>query len=223
MTSQEGNHLRDMQLAFIGRLMAGLSHENKNHLAIIKESCGLIEDLLLLEEAGRLKNIERYTKIISGINDRIGLAAEMCRFLSSFSHRMDHPLSSFSIIEVLQEEIYLLNRFARQRQVKLEFTFEKGIPAIFNNPSLLQFLFFCIIWPELEVLEAGSRVLITAAKHDQSIRVVLTTEGPVIENERNNFWQEIIPVASKILNAELNQTANTDGNKNFTIIIPSIS
>ena len=223
MTSQEENHLRDMQLAFIGRLMAGLSHENKNHLAIIKESCGLIEDLLLIEEAGRLKNIERYTKIISSINDRISLAAEMCRFLSSFSHRMDHPLSAFSIIEVLQEEIYLLNRFARQRQVQLEFTFEKDILAIFNNPSLLQFLFFCIIWPELEALEAGGRILIKAVKRDQSIRVVLTTEGPVIENERNNFWQEIIPVAARILHAEFTQTANTAGNKNFTVIIPSIN
>lgn len=223
MTSQEENHLRDMQLAFIGRLMAGLSHENKNHLAIIKESCGLIEDLLLIEEAGRLKNIERYSKIISSINDRISLAAEMCRFLSSFSHRMDHPLSAFSIIEVLQEEIYLLNRFARQRQVQLEFTFEKDILAIFNNPSLLQFLFFCIIWPELEALEAGGRILIKAVKRDQSIRVVLTTEGPVIENERNNFWQEIIPVAARILHAEFTQTANTAGNKNFTVIIPSIN
>jgi len=222
MMPQKENHLRDMQLTFIGMLMAGLSHENKNHLAIIKESCGLIEDLLLLEEPGQLKNIERYTKIISGINDRISLAAEMCRFLSSFSHRMDYPLSSFSIIEVLQEEIYLLHRFARQRQVELELTFGKDIPTIFNNPSLLQFLLFCIIWPELEALEAGGRIIISAAKHDQSIKIVSTTQGPVTESDSIDFWQKIIPVAATILHAEFTQTANTEGNNDYTIIIPSV-
>lgn len=222
MTLQQENHLRDMQLAFIGKLMAGLSHENKNHLAIIKESCGLIEDLLLLEEPGQLKSLERYTKIISGINDRISLASEMCRFLSSFSHRMDHPHSSFNISEVLQEEIYLLYRFSRQKQVELEFTFEKDNPTIFNNPSLLQFLFFCIIWPELESLEAGGRILITAAKNDQAAKVVLTTEGPATERENINIWQEILPVAATILQAEFTRTANAAGNKEFVIIIPSV-
>ena len=92
MRSQRNNRLREMQLAFIGKLMAGLSHEFKNHLAIIKELNGLIEDLLMLEEPGESANSERYKKITSGINERIAQAAEMCRFLSGFSHRMDQPL-----------------------------------------------------------------------------------------------------------------------------------
>ena len=50
MELQMMGRLREMQLAFIGKLMAGLCHESKNHLAIIGESCGLIEDLLSMEE-----------------------------------------------------------------------------------------------------------------------------------------------------------------------------
>ena len=59
MRSQRNNRLREMQLAFIGKLMASLSHENKNHLAIIKESCGLIEDLLMIEEPGQPADPDR--------------------------------------------------------------------------------------------------------------------------------------------------------------------
>ena len=47
MKSREKERLREMQLACIGKLMAGLSHEFKNHWAIIKELNGLIEDLLV--------------------------------------------------------------------------------------------------------------------------------------------------------------------------------
>ena len=63
MKSQRKGRLREMQLASIGKLMAGLSHEFKNHLAIIKELNGLIEDLLLLEEPGQSPDSERYKKI----------------------------------------------------------------------------------------------------------------------------------------------------------------
>ena len=51
MEPQNGERFRELQLAYLGKLMAGLSHELKNHLAIIKESNGLIEDLLSLEES----------------------------------------------------------------------------------------------------------------------------------------------------------------------------
>jgi len=222
MKSQRKGRLREMQLASIGKLMAGLSHEFKNHLAIIKELNGLIEDLLLLEEPGQSPNSERYKKIISGINGRIAEAAEMCRFLSGFSHRMDQPLSSISVTDVLQEKIYLLRRFAQQEQVDLISSFDEDLPAIFNDPSLLQFVIFCIIWPALELLKQGDRILITAVRKGQSVEIVVNLKGTMEKPEDDTPWEDILPEVLQILEAHLSRRIDQDGNKEIVVIISSI-
>lgn len=222
MKSQKESRLREMQLAFVGKLMAGLSHEFKNHLAIIKELNGLFEDLLILEEPEQSTVSERYKKIISGINERIAQATEMCRFLSGFSHRMDQPLSSLSVTDVLQEKIYLLHRFARQKQVDLVSSFDEDLPTIFNNPSLLQFAIFCIVWPALELLEQGGRILITVASEGESVEIAVNKEGVMKRPEESTPWEDILPEVLQMLAAEHSRRTDQDGNEKVVVTISSI-
>ena len=222
MKSQRKGRLREMQLASIGKLMAGLSHEFKNHLAIIKELNGLIEDLLLLEEPGQSLDSERYKKIISGINGRIAEAAEMCRFLSGFSHRMDQPLSSISVTDVLQEKIYLLRRFAQQKQVDLTSSFDEDLPVIFNDPSLLQFAIFCIIWPALELLQQGDKISITVVRKGQSVEIVVNLKGAMEKPEDDTPWKDVLPEVLQILEAQLSRRIDQDGNEEVIVTISSI-
>jgi len=222
MKSQKKDRLREMQLAFIGKLMSGLSHDFKNHLAIIKELNGLIEDLLLLDETGQPANIERYKKIIDGINERIAQAAEMCRVLSGFSHRMDQPLSSLSVTDVLQEKIYLLRRFAQQKQVEVISSFAEGLPVIYNNPSLLQFTIFCILWPVLELMEPNGRILITVGQKDESIEIVIQCEGTLKRQEENTPWEDMLPEVVHMMGADFSRGIDQKGNENMVLIISSL-
>lgn len=222
MKAQKQERLREMQLACIGKLMASLSHEFKNHLAIIKESCGLVEDLLLLEDQERPTNTGRYKKIIAGINDRITQAAEMCRCLSAFSHRMDQPLSSFNPNNVLQEEIYLLHRLARQKQVDLALASAEDLPVIFNNPSLLQFAVFCMVWPALESLDKHGRILLAPAQQGVSVAIVVTFEGALQKTADENPWHTMLPEVLHQLGAELAHRVQPTGNEEFTLTLSSI-
>jgi C4-dicarboxylate-specific signal transduction histidine kinase len=222
MKSQKKDRLREMQLAFIGKLMAGLSHDFKNHLAIIKELNGLIEDLLLLDETRQPADIERYKKIITGINERIAQAAEMCRVLSGFSHRMDQPLSSLSVTDVLQEKIYLLRRFAQQKQVEVISSFAEDLPAIYNNPSLLQFTIFCILWPVLELMEPDGRIVITVGQKDESIEIVIQCEGTLKRLEENTPWEDMLPEVVHMLGADFSHGIDQKGNENMVLIISSL-
>jgi len=222
MKFEKQDRLREMQLAFIGKLMAGLSHEFKNHLAIIKELTGLIEDLLLLEEPGQSLNCERYKKITSGINERIAQAAEMCRFLSGFSHRMDQPLSSFSVTEVVEEKIYLLRRFAQQKQVNLLFSSDEDLPPIYNDPSLLQFMVFCIVWPALELLEPGCQIILTVVRKEDSVEITVAFQGNMTKSENKTPWEEMLPEVVQMLGAELSRRNKQDGNEEVAVTISSI-
>jgi C4-dicarboxylate-specific signal transduction histidine kinase len=211
-----------MQLAFIGKLMASLSHENKNHLAIIKESCGLIEDMLMYEEPGQPADPDRYKKNFSVINERIAQAAEMCNFLSGFSHRMDQPLASISVTDVLQEKIYLFRRFATQKQVGLVASFDENLPAIFNDPSLLQFAIFCIVWPALESMEPGNRILIKVVKNNQSVKVIINLEGKIERTENDSPWEDMLPDVLLMLGAELSRQIDQDGHEEVVVTVSSI-
>jgi C4-dicarboxylate-specific signal transduction histidine kinase len=211
-----------MQLAFIGKLMASLSHENKNHLAIIKESCGLIEDMLMYEEPGQPADPDRYKKNFSVINERIAQAAEMCNFLSGFSHRMDQPLASISVTDVLQEKIYLFRRFATQKQVDLVASFDENLPAIFNDPSLLQFAIFCIVWPALESMEPGNRILIKVVKNSQSVKVIINLEGKIERTENDSPWEDMLPDVLLMLGAELSRQIDQDGHEEVVVTVSSI-
>lgn len=202
MNVLESSRFREMQLVYIGKLMAGLSHEFKNHLAIIKELNGLLQDLLMLAESESALNPERFQKIISGIDERISQAAEMCRYLSGFAHRMDQPLASFSVAEVVEEEIYLLSRFARQKQVQLIADYGDNLPLIHNNPALLQFMFFCLVWPQIESGEAGSRVLIKALRQDEAVLITLRNDDRRTIFAADNIWLEMGCQASHLLQIE---------------------
>ncbi|MCK5515752.1 MAG: hypothetical protein KAI39_02670, partial [Desulfobulbaceae bacterium] len=91
------NRLRDSQLAFLGKLLAGYTHELKNHLAIINESSGLMDDLLEMSGGGDEKLHKRFKKIIATIGERISRANTMAMYLNRVAHRMDFPLSSCNV------------------------------------------------------------------------------------------------------------------------------
>jgi C4-dicarboxylate-specific signal transduction histidine kinase len=222
MKSQQQERLREMQLSFVGILMAGLSHEFKNHLAIIKELNGLTEDLLLFAESEKPAMNQRLQENMAGINQRIGQAAEMCRFLSGFSHRMDQPLGSFSVAEVLQEEIYLLRRFAWQKQVHLDASFAGDVPTIYNNPALLQFALFCIAWPALAALEKDGRIHFGVKRQGGSVEIIVNLQGEMKISVDDNQWRQMLPEVLQRLEAEHSQSVLPGGNRDFIVRISSV-
>ena len=166
--------LQDAQLAFVGRIIAGVSHEFKNHLSVTKELTGLLDDLLSMDKA--FPGQDRYAKISSGIEERVKTAAEMASHLGRFAHRMDSPLASFNVNEVVGEIVFLMRRFARLKNVGLEFEPAPELPSLHSNPSLLQLVIFSVTMPLLEHLEKQSVVRISTGKAGDRVELGLQFE-----------------------------------------------
>jgi hypothetical protein len=135
---------------------------------------------------------------------------------------MDQPLSSLSVTDVLQEKIYLLRRFAQQKQVEVISSFGGDLPAIYNNPSLLQFTIFCILWPVLELMEPDGRILITVGQKDESIEIVIQCEGTLKRLEENTPWEDMLPEVVHMLGADFSRGIDQKGNENMVLIISSL-
>lgn len=162
--------LHDAHLAFVGRMIAGVAHEFKNHLSVTKELSGLLDDLLAVESSV-LPGADRLAKITAGIEERVAAAAEMANHLGRFAHRMDQALASFSVNEVVGEVVFLTRRFARLKNIDLIMDPAPELPPLHSNPSLLQFVVFSVIMPMLDHLDKGGAVRITTGLTAGRIRL----------------------------------------------------
>ncbi len=218
------NTLRDRQLASVGKLLAGYTHELKNHLAIINESSGLMADLLGMTESEDEQTRVRFKKIINTIGERIREANGMANHLNSFAHRMDTSLSSFNVNDLLIEELALIDRVARLKNIRLKVNLQDNIPPITNNPSLFQFIIFMIIQELTNSLAAGSVIEISSHINDQIIRVCLSSTEPldtIPESPEPDNSDEVLQFVAAKMNIGLNRTPPGSDPYQIILTLPS--
>lgn len=217
--------LRLAHLAFIGKILAGLSHENKNHLAIINESAGLVQDLLSLsgKSGGELDG--KIAKMLDLIAERVDMANQMTRFLSRFAHRMDTLLSMFSVSEVVEEEVALIERFARQQSIQIESCFDKKAPVLYNSPSLLQLAFYGLLLPFFTLLGKDSTIVISTTTEGAAVAIsAIPSATSTIVSPPSSPWPvgESTQMAISRLGAVLQAPVAPHG-VGFKLLVPSLS
>ncbi len=172
------NSVRESQLVFIGKVLASYTHELKNHLAIINESNGLMGDLLEMGETESEQLRLRFKKINVTIAQRISEANDMARHLNSFAHRMDTALSSFNVNDLLIEELALIDRGARLKNIRIEKDFQADMPAVFNNPSLFQFVVCSFVYEFVgKLADGGVIAILSQTQNNQMIQVHIEAKG----------------------------------------------
>jgi signal transduction histidine kinase len=201
MSQNPENELRDRQLAFFGHMLAGFTHDLKNHLAIIKESNGLLSDLLAMGRVTDEILAVRLQKIAASVQGRVGQATDMANSLNSIAHRLDTPLSTFAINDLVSEELALLQRFARLREIELQTALPPGLPAIRNNPSLFQFVFFHLFSLALRRLKGQGVLEIACGERDGAIAVTFRLRG-----EKEPFTELIDTQTAALIEEALDKT-----------------
>ena len=108
------------EVALIGRMIAGMTHEIKNVLAIIKESSGLLQDILRLKKGKAVPKAEQIEKVASRIKAQVARGNEQLASLNWLAHSMSDRSSSVGVNELSSGVVNLMQRFARLKQVELE-------------------------------------------------------------------------------------------------------
>lgn len=222
MNDAAENSIRQEQAESFGRLMAGFSHDMKNHLGIIRESNGLMGDLV--EMGGLAENemlAERFKKSISSIEKRIVIAAEMLHHLSSFAHRSDTPCSSFQVNDLITEEHTFLQRFSKLQQINVTLELGEGLSAIYNDPSLLQHIFYRMYILCLEQLSPSQNLLIVTRQKEKNVEIIFRLPDslqPTPEVFSNNTLQAAI----NKLQGGLQVGAVSKAQADISLTIPSL-
>ncbi len=217
--------MRQQQMASFGCLLADFSHEMRNHLAVIQEANGLLEDMLAMKGTAGNSLLTSLEESSGQIRKRVRSAGELCQNLSRMAHRSDTPCSFFQVNELIRELVALLVRSARSQQVSLELELGQEIEPIFNEPALLQYVLYQLYVFLLGLVNRGQVMIIRTAQVEKGVTIDLY----VVDDAKVEVsaLPETVLAACASLEARLETLARAGKSGvhacGFQLLIPSLS
>ena len=169
------------QIAFFGKITAGITHEMKNVLATIKESSGLMEDLILLCSKTPLPYGEKMQRALSTINEQVQRGVELTSRLNRFAHDPEETVKKIDLQDMVEHLIALAQRFARLQNVILKSVTSSPPVLIETRPVQLQMALFGGIECCLNLMATGGRISLCPQKQGEDNLVHIFCEGDALE------------------------------------------
>jgi C4-dicarboxylate-specific signal transduction histidine kinase len=131
--------------AFIARLTAGATHELRNFFAIVKESAGLVGDLV--EVAGdRPASAEKVDWALERIRLQIERGTQLTDSLNRVMHGLDHPTETVELGTAVRHAGLLAQRFARRRECEIRVEEGPEVSVTVNALDLFRTLVELMEW-----------------------------------------------------------------------------
>ncbi|MCK8601590.1 hypothetical protein [Desulfoferrobacter suflitae] len=176
---QKMNQTTARELAFFGRITAGFTHEIKNILAIIKESSGLMEDLLSLTKDEPFPHWERFSHRVEVIKQQVQRGVELATHLNRFAHSPDEPVSPIDLNDLTDQLVRLSERFARLKEVGLTRSGSNASIVLVTSPVALQMTVFLLLESCWNQMPAGSAMELRAEWRERHPCLLVRMTVPV--------------------------------------------
>ncbi len=143
------------QLAIVGGLSAGISHEIKNPLGSIR---GLLQ---LLEE--ELENKNKYSDYFKRIYSEIERINNVIKNVLDFSQAQDINFSRFDINDLLKEILHVLQAQFKEKEIKVLTNFYSELPLFLGDKDKLYSAFFNVIKNAFELMDPLNTISVKTA------------------------------------------------------------
>ena len=172
------------KLASIGELSAGIAHEINNPLAIIGEEAGWMQDLLRRPGLKELEGIGEFRDSLREICQQAGRCREITHKLLSFARKMESVVKDVDLNRLVEEVISMREREASLSNIKFVKNYQKDLPLIYSDPSLLRQVFLNLINNAIDALQKGGEIKIeTVLGGENSVEVRVSDTGVGIPRE----------------------------------------
>ncbi|MBW1765954.1 MAG: hypothetical protein JRJ65_02760 [Deltaproteobacteria bacterium] len=191
--------MREQETAFIGKITAGVTHEFMNVLATIRETSGLMEDLLALSRETSFPHLEKFSRILTTIKKQVTRGMEISGRLNRFAHSMDKPRARVEVNEIMDQLVFLMQRFTKLKHITLNINPVEPPLVIFIDPFRLQLILVECVEYCMDHIATGGVITLQSRKTKQgiAIRSVIetgsrTTEKTDVLPDKLAGLQEII-------------------------------
>lgn len=155
------------EAAFMGKITAGVTHELKNVLAIIKESAGLMQDLMALSGDASFPLRDKFSKVLTNIGDQVVRGVDLTGRLNTFAHLPDATMSGLDLNEVAHQVICLSQRLARLRGISVGVQPHERSVIIVTDPLKIQMLLFQCIELLVNIVGTGTTINLRPLQHGE--------------------------------------------------------
>ncbi len=180
----------DAGLQFFGKVMASISHEIKNVMAIINENAGLLEDLAFMAEKGRPLETERVKVLAGKVKDQVRRGDEIIENMNQFAHSVDRVVDRVDLGEVLSLVIKLAQRSASMKGVRLEAKTTPDRIMITTNPFLLENLIWLCLSLAMESAPSSKTVCLVPETVENGARIRVTGLPDLSQLQGNVFFKQ---------------------------------
>lgn len=196
------------EIAFFGKITAATTHEMKNILAIIKESSGLMEDLLLISPNSPYQ--EKFQNSLSVIKKQVKRGVDLTNRLNRFAHSPDKTTSTVELFELSENLVMLSQRFATLKQVSLTIQQPNQAITIMTNPIQLQMALLASIDCCLNEMPPHGEIIVSFEKNEEQTAVQFTCKGDLPEGFNHNISLSNEWAALQKITSDLSIIAKSD-------------
>ena len=124
-------------IGFFGRVMASVSHELKNRIAIIQEHAGLLKDYSAMAAQGRQIELERLGRLGQALNEQVAKADDILRNMNQLAHTIDEIFRPVDLNELVKLSVDLAKRPANLHRIELTFRPSEAPIMVTTSPFFL--------------------------------------------------------------------------------------
>jgi signal transduction histidine kinase len=201
------------EIAFFGRVTAGISHELKNIMATVSETASLLVDLVEFWEKGGKLEKDELRSCCEAITEEIQRGFVTIKHMNKFAHSVDEPLTEVDVNSVLELVSSLWQYMNPGRKVSFDSSQGTGL-KVFTNPFLLQDLFYQILVSAFETVEPGGEIRISLGSDDKHVQIDFS--GIAAESV-DSFLNEKGKIIAATIRAEVVPSPSGGG---FRILLP---
>lgn len=165
--------IRADRLAAMGELTAGVAHEVRNPLGVIRASVQLLEDAQC--DAAR---IEQAAEVIKQEIDRLD---KVIKALLDFGRPSKPTLVRADLNSVIEDVVLFTTRFAGQSDVVIEQRLAPELPRVLGDPDQLKQVFLNLVTNAVQAMSTGGgTITIDTRAAGEYIEVRVSDNGPGI-------------------------------------------
>jgi two-component system sensor histidine kinase HydH len=181
---------RAEHLSTLGEMVAGISHEIRNPLGIIKSSSELLKKKMAkFDPSNTIPNII--------IEESIRLNNIITDFLN-FAKPKSPNLTACSIEDILEKNITFLASQIKQEGYTIEKHYDENLPEIAADADMLYQAFLNILINAMQAMPGGGIIHVNIHSADHSVTIVIEDEGEgVPEDLLEKIWDPFFTTKAK--------------------------